>query len=470
MLQAQRFVLKRKENTLFLKVAMKKIAVVFLLSQLLSQALGEDSNWSRWRGPNENGSVSTGSPPVEWSLTKNIRWKAELPGKGSSTPIIHGNQVIVLTSIETDKKKAGAESVASTTPPASAPSPTGGDSPRRRGFGAPPPTNFFQFVVMSYDRVTGEKQWSKVVTEEVPHEAGHQTNNMASSSPITDGKHIYVDFGSRGIFCLDMLGNVKWQKDLGEMTTIASFGEGSSATLADNLLVVPWDHEAGSFLVAFNATSGEEVWRTPRAEKTCWATPLIVNHKGRSQVITNGRRVRSYDLKDGKLIWECGGQVSNPIPSPILVGGSVICMTGYQGNAIQSISLDSVGDVTGSNSIRWSNNEAAPYVPTATLYKGSLYFNKGNNNIISCANAETGELLFSQKRLEGLGTIYASPVAVADHIYFTGRDGMTVVVKHGKDLEIVSKNPLEEAIDGSLAVVGDTIYARGERHLFCIGK
>ena len=188
---------------------MKKIAVVFLLSQLFSQASGEDSNWSRWRGPNENGSVSTGSTPVEWSLTKNIRWKAELPGKGSSTPIIHGNQVIVLTSIETDKKKAGAESVASTTPTASSQSPTGGDSPRRRGFGAPPPTNFFQFVVMSYDRVTGEKQWSKVVTEEVPHEAGHQTNNLASSSPITDGKHIYADFGSRGIFCLDMLGDCR---------------------------------------------------------------------------------------------------------------------------------------------------------------------------------------------------------------------------------------------------------------------
>jgi outer membrane protein assembly factor BamB len=187
-------------------------------------------------------------------------------------------------------------------------------------------------------------------------------------------------------------------------------------------------------------------------------------------VIANGKRVRSYDLATGKQIWECGGQVSNPIPSPILFGDQVICMTGYRGNAIYCISLDSEGDVTDTKKVSWSNTEAAPYVPSATLYQGQLYLNKGNNNLISSLDAKTGKVLIGQKRLNGLTDLYASPVAANNHIYFTGRDGTTVVVKHGTELEIVATNPLGETIDGSLAIVGDKIFARGESHLFCIGS
>jgi outer membrane protein assembly factor BamB len=144
-------------------------------------------------------------------------------------------------------------------------------------------------------------------------------------------------------------------------------------------------------------------------------------------------------------------------------------MTGYRGNAIQCISLDAQGDVSDSKSVKWSNNEAAPYVPSADLYGGKLYLNKGNNNIISVLEASTGKVLTAQKRLNGLTDLYASPVAVNNHVYVTGRDGTTVVVKHNTDLEIVATNPLGETIDASLAIVGDKIFARGEKHLFCIG-
>ncbi len=463
---------------------MKRFVIfVFLASAGAFHVNAQEANWDQWRGPNRNGSVESGKPPTEWSLEKNIVWKTELPGKGSSTPIIHGNQVIVLTAIKTDRVKAGA--AAEQPPAAGAPAgggrPEGGSGPGRggpgggpgggRGFGrGPAPTNFYEFFVLSYDRTTGVKQWEQKLNEEVPHEGGHQTNTYASSSPTTDGKNIYVDFGSRGIYCLDMQGKLKWKKGFGQMRTANSFGEGSSATIAGDKLLVPWDHEGESFLVALNANTGDEVWKTPRSEGTCWATPLVVEHKGRTQVIANGKRVRSYDLATGKQIWECGGQVSNPIPSPILLGDQVICMTGYRGNAIHCISLDSEGDVTDTKNVRWSNNEAAPYVPSATLYKGNLYLNKGNNNIISVLEASTGKVLTAQKRLNGLGDLYASPVAVNNHVYFTGRDGTTVVVKHGKDLEIVATNPLGETIDGSLSIVGDKIFARGEKHLFCIGS
>ncbi len=445
---------------------MKYFVPFVLLAGVNAAAMfAQEANWDQWRGPNKNGSVDTGNPPIEWSLEKNDIWKTDLPGKGSSTPIIHGNQVIVLSALKTDRVKEGAAAQA---PAADA---GGGRPGGGRGFGGgAAPTNYYQFMVLSYDRKTGIKQWEKTLIEEVPHEGGHRTNTYASSSPTTDGKNIYVDFGSRGIYCLDMQGKLKWKKQLGKMRTVATFGEGSSATIAGDKLIVPWDHEGDSFVVALNAENGDEIWRTARSEGTCWATPLVVKHQGRTQVITNGKRVRSYDLATGQQIWECGGQVRNPIPSPILDGENVICMTGYQGNAIRCVSLDSEGDVTDTKKVLWANNDAAPYVPSATLYKGQLYLNKSNNNIVSSLDAKTGEVLISQKRLNGLTDLYASPVAANNHIYFTGRDGTTVVVKHGKDLEVVATNPLGETIDGSLAIVGDQIFVRGESHLFCIGS
>lgn len=324
-------------------------------------------------------------------------------------------------------------------------------------------------MVISYDRNDGSQQWQTIVAEEIPHEGVHSTNNYAPASPVTDGQNLYVDFGSRGIYCLDLQGNVKWKRDLGKMRTRNSFGEGSSAAIAGDKLIVPWDHEGDSFLAALNRETGEIVWKVDRDEATTWATPLIVERKGRTQVITSGTTVRSYDAETGKLIWSCGGQVGNPIPTPILFGDHVICMTGYRGNAIYSISLDSEGDVSDSQMVAWSNNDAAPYVPSAVLYQGQLYLNKTNNNIVTSLDAASGAVLIPPQRLRGLGDMYSSPVAANGHIYFTGRDGNTVVFRHGTDLEIVATNSLGETIDSSLAIVGDRIYIRGEKHLFCIG-
>ncbi len=350
-----------------------------------SLSIAQEANWDNWRGPNFNGAVTSGKPPINWSSDSHIKWKITVPGAGSSTPIIHGNQVIVLSAIKTDRIKEGASDQAA--PPTEN---SQGDRPEgRRGGGgrrSPAPSNFYEFVVLSYDRATGKELWKTVVAENVPHEAGHNTNTFASSSPVTDGKMIYASFGSRGIYCLDMNGKVQWSKQLGTMRTAAGFGEGASAAVAGDKLIVPWDHEGESFIVAIKTSDGSEVWRTPRSEGTCWSTPLIVQHKGRTQVIANGRTVRSYDAANGKLIWECGGQTSNPIPTPILFGENVICMTGYRGNSILSIPLDSQGDVTGKAS--WSRSDSAPYVPTATLYEGKLYLCKGNSGVISCVDAK----------------------------------------------------------------------------------
>lgn len=324
--------------------------------------------------------------------------------------------------------------------------------------------------MISYDKATGTKNWERVLTEEVPHEAVHSTNNFAASSPVSDGKHIFIDYGSRGIYCLDLEGKEKWKQSLGKMRTRNSFGEGASAALHGDRLFVPWDHEDGSFLAALNASTGEVLWKTDRDEVTNWGTPLVVEHKGRTQVIVNGKTVRSYDAADGKLIWECKGQTQNAVPTPMLYGDDVICMTGFRGNAVYCISLDSEGDVSDTDKVTWHYGSAGPYVPTGTLYKDYLYLNRANTAVVVVLDAKSGKEVAKPQRLSGLSDLYSSPVAANGHVYFTDRKGTTVVVKHGKSLDVVAKNSLGETIDSSLAIVGNQIFARGEKHLFCVGE
>jgi outer membrane protein assembly factor BamB len=436
-------------------------------------------NWHQWRGPNANGTADLANPPVEWDESKNIKWKVEIPGKGTSTPIVWQDRVFVLTAIKTERQKEGTETVevaAQQTAQRERPENRGrrGEGGRRRGGrgrfgGGPPPTNFYQFAVICYDRESGKQIWQQIAADEVPHEAGHNTNTFASYSPTTDGQRLYVSFGSHGIFCFDMDGNPQWNRSFGKMRTAASFGEGSSPALHGDTLVVPWDHEGDSFIVALDAKTGKDKWKVDRDERTTWSTPFIVEYDGRTQVVTNGaKRVRSYDLATGELIWECGGQTGNPIPSPVRQDDLVVCMTGWRASAIYAIPLNATGDITDSDKIAWNNTEAAPYVPSPVLYEGQLYFTKSRDGILSSRDAKTGDELIGQTRLPGIRTLYASPVAAADRIYFTGRGGTTLVLKHGPELDVIATNKLDETIDASPALVGNELFMRGEKHLYCI--
>lgn len=444
-----------RSRTMSLVCMLATIAVWWSLTPSKTYA----ENWPQWRGPDASGASDSADPPLEWSESKNIKWKVSVPGKGSSTPIVWGDRVYVTTSLMTDRKKEGAGEQP----------PSGGGGGRGRFGGGPPPTNFYEFIVLAYDRNSGTEVWRTVVTEEVPHEAGHNTNTQSSSSPLTDGERIYAYFGSRGVFCLDMNGKVLWQRDFGAMQTAAQFGEGSSPALNGDTLVVPWDHEGDSFLVALNASDGEERWKVARDEGTTWATPLITEFEGRVQVVTNGKnRVRSYDLNSGELIWECGGQASNPIPSPVRYKDNVICMTGFRGNAVYSIPLSARGDITDTDQVSWFHEDAGPYVPSPVLIEGQLYFTKSNSNVLLSRRADSGELVFGETRVPDVSTVYSSPVAAAGRVYLTGRDGTTIVLKHGGEFEVLASNKLDDTIDGSAALVGKQMFLRGSETLYCI--
>ncbi len=413
--------------------------------------------WPSWRGPTHDGVSTQARPPVTWSDTKNVTWKTAIPGRGSASPIVWGDRVFITTAVRTDRRGQPA-----------APPKQGGPRGGGRGRGESP-SEIHEFLLICLDRKTGKILWQKKAVETVPHEGIHSTNTYASGSPVTDGKHVYAWFGSHGLHCYDMEGNPKWQRDLGDMRTRNAFGEGGSPALHGNTIVVPFDHEGDSFVAAMNAATGEPLWKTERDEPTTWGTPFITTHQGVTQVILNGaRRVRSYDLATGELLWSCGGQATNPIATPVVMDGVVYCMTGYQGYAVYAIPLSVRGDITGSDKIVWSKTDAGPYIASPVLYKGLLYYTKSRDALLLVADAKTGKPVIEPTRLEGLNVLYSSPVAADGRVYYTSRDGATLVLEHGDAVKVLAKNELGEGVDASPALVGRQMFLRGEKHLFCI--
>jgi outer membrane protein assembly factor BamB len=430
------------------------IALALGAHQIHAQSSPPEANWPRWRGPLETGVAPLGSPPVKWSATTNIRWKTRIPGEGTSTPIIWGDQVFIQAAYPA--KDPAAE------PPKAA----------KGAKTIPTPTDAYRFVLMCLDRDSGKTRWHKICREEVPHEGYRPFDgSYASASALTDGQHVIAFFGSRGIFCYDLAGNLKWQKDLGKQETRFGFGEGATPALHGNTIVVPWDHEGDDFIVALDKRTGDELWRQPRDEATSWSTPLIVEHGGKAQVITTAtNRIRSYDLATGKQVWEHEGLTTNAIPSPVTAGGVVFATSGYQGSKLFAIRLGASGDLTGTDSIIWSMNRDTPYVPSPLLSGNRLYFFKSNNAILTCLDINTGKPHYSAERIEGLQSVYASPVAANGYVYLVGRNGTTVVIKDSDKLEIVATNVLTDPTDASPAIVGKQLFLRSRANLYCIAE
>lgn len=420
-----------------------------------------DQNWPQLRGPLGSGVAPKAEPPISWSETEHVKWKVKIPGGGSSTPIIWDDQILVHTAIPGEKGE--------TAPAKAVDASSGPGNPPGGGRRAEAPKVNYQFVLLSLDRSTGKTLWQKVLREEVPHEGHHANHGFASYSPVTDGQTIVSFFGSRGLYCLDMQGNVKWQKDLGRMKTRNAFGEGISPAMSGDTIVVGWDHEGDDFIAAFDKTTGKELWRQARNEATTWATPVIVQYEGKQQVVMSAsKKIRAYDLKTGEQLWECGGMTDNVIPTPVTEDGLFYAISGFRGASLLAIRLGRAGDLTGSDAIAWSIKKATPYVPSPLLYDHRLYYFSGNNAVMSCVDAKTGEVLIDARKIDGMKEVYASPLGAAGRVYLTGRDGVTVVLKRSDQFEILSTNKLDDNIDASPVAVGKNLFLRGRESLYCI--
>jgi outer membrane protein assembly factor BamB len=405
--------------------------------------------WPQWRGPHATGVSKTAMPPVQWSDTKNVRWKVEIPGRGSSSPIVWGDRVYVLSAVPAE------------IPIAESHTPRGASPSKHR------------FVVLAIDRATGRVVWERTARDEAPHEKAHpQNGSWASASAMTNGEILIAPFESRGVYAYDMNGTLLWQNDLGDKSMRNQFGEGSTPTLFRNRLVLVWDHTAGSFITVLDARTGKEIWRQTRDEIDSWATPLVLERDGKAQVIVAGmNRVRSYDLETGEIVWHTAGLTMNPIPSPVADDALVYLMSGFRGNSLKAIRVAGAkGDITGTDAIQWTLERDTPYVPSPLLYDGILYFLKSNNGILSAYEARTGKPHFQLQRLPAIPDVFASPVGAAGRIYITSRDGTTVVLKHGPTLETVAENKLSDGFDASPALVDREIYLRGYKYLYSIAE
>ncbi|MBO25975.1 MAG: hypothetical protein CMI33_05195 [Opitutales bacterium] len=421
-------------------------------------------NWVHWRGPNANGVAPSAEPPTHWSEKKNVRWKAPIDGAGASTPIIWKDKIFLLSVVDTGKVDP------------SLPRPE--DQPKRV-FDITHPNTEFKFLVLCLDRKSGKELWRRVATRLIPHEGTHRDNNYASASPTTDGKLLYCWFGSAGMFCYDLEGKKLWERNLGEVKIGASLGEGCSPVLHKDKLVILRDNRGQSTIQVLNAKNGETIWMKNRNTRNGWATPAVVEHEGTTQVITTASRpdagnrnspgkVISYDLENGNVIWECSGLTDNAIPCPIVEDGIAYCMTGYQGFSSLAVPISGKGDQ--SENILWRRELGTPYVPSPILYDGLLYFTQSNQAILSCVDAKTGKVLMERTRLPALSNVYASLVGAGNHLYVVGRYGKTAVIKRTGKFDLVATNTLADRFDASPAVVGDQLFLRGHRFLYCIER
>ena len=545
--------------------------LAFALACSTGATTANAENWPTWRGPTANGVAPGGNPPTEFSESKNVQWKTKVPGSGSSTPVIWGDQVFVLTAEKTGKKVAAAASGESRErgvaerrqrPGGERPEgrgrgeqgsrggdrtrsdvdrgSRGGERPRpdgerserggqsgfgggsfnreefikrfdkdgdgelndaerdamrdalrqqfsggrggersrgrgrssrgRGGFGGgSKPTEEYRFVLISLDRNTGKENWRSVAATQVPHEGHHRDHGFASGSPVTDGEHIVVSFGSRGLYCYNMKGKLQWKKNFGDMRMRNSFGEGTSPALHGDTVVLLWDHEGDSALYALDKKTGKLKWKKDRNEASGWCTPVVTIHDGVTQVIVNGTRaVRSYQLSDGKLLWQCSGQTSNAIPSVVVDENFAYAMSGFRGAHLAAIKLGGSGDLTDSKSVTWTANRGTPYTPSPLLSNGRIWYLSGNNGILSVRDTKSGKLLVEGERLDGVSGVYASPVSAGGRVYIAGRNGTVSVLKDSAKLEVLATNELDEKFDCSPAVVGNQIFLRGKENLYCI--
>lgn len=434
------------------------VAIAWLVTLVTAFAVEPSSvsstRWPHWRGPLATGVAPNADPPVQWDATRNIKWKAAMPSRGSATPIVWDDQVFVVTATETDRVAKDAE------------------LPKRDArfeTRTEPPKKFYRFEVHSFDRNTGQRRWTYLAAEKVPHEGHHATHTYAAGSPTTDGQRLYVSFGSFGIYCLSLDGKLIWQRDLGRLHTRLAWGEAVTPVVHGDSVILNWDQEADSALICLDAKSGETRWSTPRDERTSWNTPCVIEHKGRTQVVVNAHNfIRSYDLSTGKELWRCGGMTVNPIPSPVAADGIVYVMSGYQGAAAVAISLDAEGDVTNQPAVRWKHTRGTPYVPSPVLWGNRICFTAGKINQLTLLDLASGKPLIDRERLTSADEFYASPIAAAGRLYLVDRSGTTFVLKQSDRLEILAINRLDDPIDASPVAVGKQLFLRGDKYLYCV--
>lgn len=436
----------------------RMVTVLLLAIAAVNAAHAED--WPSFRGPGAKGVAENPNLPIRWDVESgsNIAWKSDLPGLGLSSPVISGDRVFLTTAVSSNPAMVFEAKLK-------------GERDDRQDKAEQ------EFRVVALDKATGKILWNQLAVKSAPRVLRHPHNSYASPTPATDGTYLIAFFGSEGLYCYDLKGKLLWKKDLGILDQGAfdvpdyQWGSASSPILWHGKVFLQVDMHKGSFLAAFDAKTGREVWRTERDSKPSWSTPTIIETPTRSELVANGvEHVMGYDAETGKELWRLKGTSMISVPTPFTNDGLIYVFTGYFRYQRRSYAIrpGAKGDITGSKeSIAWMREEA-PYLSTPVAAGPYIYaFGNRGSGILNVYDAKTGATVYQQRMGQGTGAS-ASMIAAGDHVYAINEDGEVFVIKIGPKYEELAVNKMGEPVMATPAASGDTLYVRTASRLVAI--
>jgi len=441
-------------------------------------------NWPSFRGPLATG-VAEGHPvPVKWDteLSENIRWKTYIPGLGHSSPIVWGNRVFVTTAVK-DKGQSSLK--------------VGmyGDVKSAKE------ENVFSWHILCIDREDGKILWDRRSYMGKPKIKRHPKSSHANSTPCTDGNYVVAFFGSEGLYCYDMEGNLIWKKDLGKLdwgffrSPAAQWGGASSPVIhqqpsnagSRTKVIVQCDVQKNSFIAAFDLKDGTQLWKTARNDVPTWGTPTVYTGGEHSQIIVNGyKHIGGYDIETGKEIWKLRGGGDIPVPTPIVAHDLIYITNAHGGKSpIYAVHVSAAGDISldenesSNKHIAWSYSRDGNYIPTPIIYNEYLYCCSDRGKL-SCIEAGTGKLLYRESLPSNAGSrktrrwrassaaVSASPVAADGKIYCTAESGDIYVVEAGPEFKLIGVNKMNEICMATPAISRGTLFFRTRHNLVAV--
>jgi outer membrane protein assembly factor BamB len=423
-------------------------------------------NWPSFRGERAGGGGDGQGAVAEWDIAtgKNIKWKTAIPGIATASPIVWGDRIFLTTAVS-----------------------TAGDSSFRTGlYGDVKPVDDLSehaFKVYCLDKTTGKVLWERTAHTGPPKVKRHTKSTQANSTPATDGKRVVAAFGSVGLLvAYDIAGKELWRADLGVLDSgwffdpTYQWGHSSSPVIHKNSVIVQADIQKGSYLAAWDLTTGKRLWRTERADEIpTWGTPTLVTTGTRDELVTNGTKIRGYDPATGKVLWTLGPNSEVTVGTPVTDNGLIYVTGGYPPvRPIYVVRAGATGDISlasgkdSSDVIVWSNSREGTYIPTPIVY-GGFFFTCNNNGIVSVYDPKTGQRVGRSRTGEG-GAFSASPIAADGKLYLASEDGDIHVVRAGPALEPLAKNSMKEVIMATPAISDGLIVVRTLGHVYGIGR
>jgi outer membrane protein assembly factor BamB len=439
---------------------MQSLRIVILLMVTLSASVMA-ADWPQWRGPNGNGIADEKNLPDKWTATENVAWKTSLSGLGVSSPIVWGDRVFATSQIGDGITRQGPRLVQRGDAAAAGERALGGKmrTASDRTF----------FVVEAFNRADGRRLWERRIEAVGPLPSVHDKHNLASPSPVTDGQMVYAWFGTGQIVALDMTGKVVWERHLGKEISPfdINWGHSSSPTLYQDSVILLCDHAPASYLLAVDARTGKDRWKTDRGRgRSSYTTPFVVQAASGPELIVNSsERVDAYDPRTGAFLWHVGGSNQFPIPVPTFHDGVVYMSRGYRSGPYMAIRPGGRGDVATSHVV-WQVNTGAPYI-SSLVYDGGLLYMANDVGAITVVDAANGQKVW-QERVDGVFS--ASPVAADGKIYFVSETGETIVLRSGREPRIIARNDVGERLIASPAISNGQIFLRSDDRLIAIGK